>query len=159
MLSDDERNRRVELWLKKWAEAAEDRRKAREREENTAGEVKDDECVPDVADGCNRFALDLVGEVDSVPSPLIPSCVDGLVRLREMELEEEGGWPALENPVVKKIDISVGEVKYLGSSGDEDEIIGGVIVAGGALQKAKNAARKRKRKIRRGEASGRSGGR
>jgi len=65
----------------------------RRREENTAMEMV--ESAPEMAENCNRFKLDLVGEVDSVPDPLIPSCVDGLVRMRGAELEAEGGWPAL----------------------------------------------------------------
>jgi len=47
---------------------------------------------------------------------------------------------------------------YLGSSGDEDTIIGGVIVVGGVSQKAKKVARRGKRKSRRSEASGWKGG-
>jgi len=154
VMSEGERDRRVKLWLKKWAEGEEDRRRAREREENTAVEMV--ESAPEMAENCNRFELDLVEEVDSVPDPLIPSCVDDLVRMRGAELEAEGGWPVLSGRGVDKF--GEGMVRELGSSGDEDAIVGGVIVAGGASQKARNAARKKKRKIRPGEASGRGGG-
>jgi len=128
--------------------------KAGEREENTADGMEEDKIVPEMARDCNRFVSDLVEEEDSIPDPLIPSCVGGLVRLREASLEREGGWPALGNPGLKEIDKSVEAVRSLGSSGDEDTIIGGVIVAGGASQKAKNAARRGKRKNCRSEASG-----
>jgi len=127
------------------------------REENTAGETIDIGRVPEMAEDCNRFKMDLVERVDSVPEPLIPSCVGRSVWERAEELEREGGWPTLRKPGLKQIDNGEGR-RGLGSSGDEDAIIGGVIVAGGASQKAKNAARKKKRKIRWGEASGRSGG-
>ena len=123
------------------------------QEENTASEMEEDEFVPEMAEGCNRLEMDLV-EVDLIPDPLIPSCVDGLVKLSTVELEEEGGWPALGNPILKEGDKSVGVVRELGSSGDEDTIVGGVIVAGGASQKAKNAARRGKRKSHLSEASG-----
>ena len=74
----------------------------------------------EVADGYNRNRLDLV-----------PFVQDGTV-----------GVPP-DSP--KKIGEDVG-VKPLGSSGDEDAVIGGVIVAGGASRKAKNKRRKGKRK-------------
>jgi len=139
---------------------------ANEREENTAREmkdvrfvVKDVEFVPEMAKDYNRFRGDLVEEEeDSVPDPLIPSCVDGVVRLRKEVLEAEGGWPALRNPRVSEIVKKVEAGRSLGSSGDENTIIGGEIVAGGALEKAKNTARRGKRKIRRSEASGWNGG-
>jgi len=127
-------------------------------EENTVGEMEDVECVPEMAEDYNRFREDLVEEVDLISSPLIPSCVGGLVRLRGAELEVEGGWPALGSPSLKEIDRSVRVVRELGSSGDEDAIVGGVIVAGGASQKKKNSARRGQRKNRRGEASGWNGG-
>jgi len=113
-------------------ESVEDRERRRERrkrrEENTVGEVGVVERVPEMAEGCNRFKMDLVEEVVS-PSP-DPTVGEGL--------------KSLEGRLV--------------SSDDEDAVISGVIVAGGASQKARNAARKKKRKIRRGEASGRGGG-
>jgi len=128
------------------------------REENTADRMEEVEFVAEMARDCNRFRLDLVVKEDSVLDPLIPSCVDGLVMLRKASLEEEGGWPALGSPRIKEIDRKKGVMRSLGSSGDEDTIIGGVIVAGGASQKAKNAARRGKRKNRRSEASGWNGG-
>ena len=72
---------------------------AREWEENTTNRMVDDEFVPEMAQDCNWFRLDWVKKEDSIPDPLIPSCVDGLVRLREASLEREGVWPALGNPV------------------------------------------------------------
>jgi len=129
---------------------------ANEQEENTG--MEDEEFVPEMAEGCNRFVIDLVEEVDSVPNPLIPLCVCGLVRLREGELEKEGAWPALGNPGLKEIDKREGGMRGLGSSGDKDIIIGGMIVAGGASQKAKNAARRGKRKSRWSKASSWNGG-
>jgi len=120
---------------------------AGEWEENTVVRIEEEEFVPEMAEGYNRFEMKLVEEVDSVLEPLVPSCVGGLVKLREVELEAERGWPALGNPggsIKKEIVIEVG--KDLGSSDDEDVIIGGVIVAGGASQKAKNTARRAKKK-------------
>jgi len=124
---------------------------AGEREENTAGEMEDVEFVPAMAEDCNRFKVDLVEEVDSIPDLLVPSCVDGLVRMREVRLEVEGGWPSLGNPVVKEIDRGEGGVRNLGSSVDEDTIVGGIIVAGGASQKAKMLQR-----MRQGEGRGKT---
>jgi len=131
------------------------------REENTAGEVGVVERVPEMAENCNRFKMDLVGrEVSPLPDSVVMESLKslrtvaldvwrqrGLLRER-MEVEEAGLRREMEGVLEGR----------LVSSGDEDAIIGGVIVAGGASQKAKNAARKKKRKIRRGEASGRGGG-
>ena len=127
---------------------------AGEREENTAGEMEDFKFVPEMAKNCNRFRGDVVEEVDSIPDPLILSCVDGLVRLRKVKLEAEGGWPALGNRGVSEIVKGVGAERNLGSSSDEDAIIGGVIVAGSASQKENNAARRGKKKNQRNEISG-----
>jgi len=106
-----------------------------------------DEFVPVMAVDVNRFQVDLIEEADSVLDPLIPSQMVGLVRRRDEELAREGGWPTLGSPRTIK-------TRELGSSGDEDAVLGGVIVAGGASQKAKNTARWGKRKNRRSEASG-----
>jgi len=153
------RDARMEKRLKEMARDVTRRwdEERKRREENATGRVVDVERVPEMAEGCNRFEMDLVERVDSVPEPLIPSGVGDLIRDRTEELEEDGGWPALGNPGLSKIEGGEERMR-LGSSGDEDAVIGGVIVAGGASQKARNAARKKKRKNRRSEASGRSGG-
>jgi len=118
----------IDTWMERRLVSEGKRKEERDerQEENTAGEVSVAERVPEMAENCNRYRMDLVEEV---VSPL---------RKRLAELRE----------------VMSGVV----SSGDEDAIIDGVIVAGGASQKAKNAARKKKRKIRQGEASGRGGG-
>jgi len=98
-----------------------------------------DEDVPEVARGCNRFAMDLVEEEESVPVPSILADTAGPVARRPEELENEGGWPALGTP-----NRSTGVMRVTHSS-DEDVVIGGVIVAGGASKRAKrNRGRKRK---------------
>jgi len=144
----------VGTWMER-GERGRAERKARQ-EENTAGVVG--KPVPGVAGLYNRFKMDLV-EVGS-PTQNPPTPLSRKVAELEREVVEE------RMEVVKWMDenragLALMEKKLsfgLGSSDDEDAIIEGVIVAGGASQKAKNAARKRKRKIRRGEASGRSGG-
>ena len=73
----------------------------------------------EVADGHNRYRLDLV-----------PYDQEGSIRIL--------------TTFSKKIED--GDMRPLGSSGDEDAVIGGLIVAGGALQKARNKRRKNKRK-------------
>jgi len=57
-----------------------------------------DEDVPEVARGCNRFAMDLVDEEESVPVPVILSGMAEAVIRRSGELESEGEWPALGAP-------------------------------------------------------------
>ena len=78
----------------------------------------------EVADGHNRYKLDLV-----------PFDQEGSIRI----------------PIASSKKIEDGDIMPLGSSGDEDAVIGGVIVAGGASQKAKNKRRKSKRKLKRSE--------
>jgi len=74
-----------------------------------------DEDVPEVARGCNRFAMDLVNE---------------------------GDWPGLGTP-----NRTAGAARVTHSS-DEDVVLGGVIVAGGASRRAKrNRGRKRKNRV------------
>ena len=73
----------------------------------------------EVADGHNRYKLDLV-----------PYNQEGSIRI----------------PTTFSKKIEEGDRRLLGSSGDEDAVIGGVIVAGGASQKARNKRRKNKRK-------------
>jgi len=101
-----------------------------------------DEDVPEVAQGCNRFAIDLVDEGESVPVPVIPSgLVEAVIRWSG-ELENEGDWPGLGTP-----NTSTGVVRVTHSS-DEDVVLGGVIVASGASQRAKkNRRRKRKNRV------------
>jgi len=98
-----------------------------------------DEDVPEVARGCNRFAMDLVEEEVSVPVPPVLTDTAEAVARRSGELESEGDWPTLGTP-----NRSTGEAKMTHSS-DEDVVLGGVIVAGGASKRAKrNRGRKRK---------------
>ena len=73
----------------------------------------------EVADGHNKYKLDLV------------------------PFDQEG---SIGIPIAFSKKIEEGDIRPLGSSGDEDAVIGGVIVAGGASQKAKNKRRKNKRK-------------
>jgi len=98
-----------------------------------------DEFVPVIEIDFNRFRMDLIEEMGSVLDPLIPSQMVGLVGKGNEGLAREEGRPALGSP-------RMSETRELGSSGDEDVVLGGVIVAGGASQKAKNAARRGKRK-------------
>jgi len=84
-----------------------------------------DEDVPAVARGCNRFAMDLVEEEESVPVPIIPSGMAEAVVRRSGELESEGAWPTLGAPNGST------EVTRMTHSSDEDVVLGGVIVAGG----------------------------
>jgi len=77
-------------------------------------------------------------------------------RERFRVLEEEIRGPCIEAPETKEEIVedsgnTVGEERRLGSSGDKDAVIRGVIVAGGTSTKRKNAARRRKRKLIRSE--------
>ena len=118
---------------------------------------------PGMAEESNRFAMDLVEEVEpDPPLPLIPQKFpeeglreremgELLTRAREVmrkkrELEEEICCPGLGAHNAGS-EIVKGKGEGLGSSGDEDTVIGGVIEAGGASTKRKNAARRRKRKL------------
>lgn len=122
--------------------------------------VEEDTCLLLMASDCNRFKIDLAPYVQIEPiqvpkeSPknigayenvvmtgleVIPSSWSGfektekLVRIFEEKiklLREKGGE----------------EETRLGDSGDEDAIVGGVIMAGGASQKAKKKKNKTKRK-------------
>ena len=70
---------------------------------------------------------------------IIPSSLSGFEKKERMvEIYKE----EIERLKGKEVE----EIKGIGSSGDEDAIIGGVIVAGGASQKAKKKKNKRKRK-------------
>jgi len=95
-----------------------------------------DEDVPEVARGCNRFAMDLVEEEESVPVPVTLAVA---MARRSEELESEGVWPTLGTP-----NRSTGEMKMTHSS-DEDVVLGGVIVAGGASKRAKRSGRKKRK--------------
>ena len=132
--------------------------------EPTSGEV------PEMAEKYNRFVMDLVEDVDPIPpQPSTSSRVAELEamckrvregnreKLREYEeLVRSTGCACLEasessEEIVENGGNTVGEMRRLGSSGDEDAVIGGVIVAGGASTERKNAARRKKRKLLREE--------
>jgi len=101
-----------------------------------------DEDVPEVARGCNRFAMDLVEMGESVPVPIALADMAEAVTRRSGELGNEGDWPALGAP-----NRSTGVVTMTHSS-DEDVVLGGVIVASGASKRAKrNGRKKRKNRV------------
>ena len=122
-------------------------------------EVEDDEPLPSMASDCNRFKMDLVpyDQEESIQVPLIPTNkigVDNDDTMTGLEIipsslsaleKKERMVEIFEEEIArlkgKEVEMNTG----LGSSGDEDAIIGGVIVAGGASQKAKKK-NKRKRK-------------
>jgi len=119
-----------------WARRLRGRERRLTEREATSVADKD---VPEVAQGCNRFAMDLVEEEESVPVPMILTNTAVAVACRFEELENEGGWPTLGTP-----SNSTGTTKMTHSS-DEDVVLGGVIVAGGASKRAKrNRGKKRK---------------
>jgi len=124
--AESDRDAQLERKMREMVRDMEKRRKEgkKRREEHTASEIVDVERVPQMAGDCNRFRMDLVERVDSVPDPLIPSYVGGLVTGRVQELEEEGGWPTLGNPSLNEIEGGEGR-RGLGSSGDEDAVIVG----------------------------------
>lgn len=136
-----------------------------EAAESVAGEEEDNE-VPEMAREYNRFAMDLdVVEEPQPPEAPIQALEKRIMvlgnQMRERreafrKLEEEYRCPHLEAPenkikIVEDSGNTVGEERRLGSSGDEDAVIGGVIVARGTSTKRKNAARRRKRKLIRSE--------
>jgi len=125
-----------------------------EWEENTTGGVGNVETVPEMAEDCNRFKMDLVEMEDWTPDPPVQpincdrleelkrSVMDAVRETRELNANLERVLE--EREVMRRRKLSLG----LESSRDEDAILGGVIVVGGASQKAKNTARKKKRKNR-----------
>jgi len=126
------------------------------------------EVVPEMAKEYNRFAMHLVEEMELEDTPPPRSVLSRVAevlgrceRLREVEERlsmekeryvEEHRSHCLDAPEeLKEIDRNsgntVGEGRRLESSGDENMVIGGVIVAGCASTKRKNAARRKKRKL------------
>jgi len=125
---------------------------------------------PEMAEDYNRFPMDLVEmeEPQLLESPILAlirqttALKEQMRELKEMrERYERTGCldPRCHNSeapvniieIVKDSGNTIGEKRRLGSSGDEDVVIRGVIVAGGASSKRKNAARWRKRKLLREE--------
>ena len=89
-----------------------------DEEEDKDESAPADELVPEMATDVNRFRDYLIEEADSVLDLLIPLQMMGLVRRRDDELAREGGWPALGSHHTET-------TGGLGSSGDEDAILGG----------------------------------
>jgi len=118
--------------------------------------------VPEMAEDCNRFAMDLVEDIEPTPPPPPVSSrrtelaemmrrVQGLAKMQKELIEGKKEWEKNNCPYSTGEEIDKGTGRRLGSSGDENAVIGGVIVAGGASTKRKNAAQRKKRKLIREE--------
>ena len=104
-------------------------------------EIDSDRKETTISEEMGRVEKGIMDLVRVVPSSL-PEREQQLERLRLFQEEVR----ALKERSSKKIE--EGKKNELGSSGDEDAIIGGIIVEGGASKKAKKKKNKKKRKAK-----------